>query len=472
MTSLCWFRTDLRIDDQPALTAATSESQTIALFIASPEQWKEHSDSPSKIDFWLRALHALEIELRQLNIPLMWLVVDHWKDVPDALLSFCLEHKIDSVHCNREHGVNERRRDRAAYQLLSEHGIRMHGHHGGTLFVPGSVKTGSDQYYRVFTPFSKACKQKLNAAPIKLIKAPPRQSLTGLPSSDAIPDHIKGWSVPNQYIRNLWPASSEAAHQKLHEFTQDRISDYQKYRDFPSIHGTSTLSPYLAAGLISSSQCLSAALHVNQGETASGDQGVVTWINEILWREFYQHLLFGFPALSMHLPMRPETSAIQWRDAHEDFVAWTEGRTGIPIVDAAMRQLVSMGWMHNRLRMVVAMYLTKNLLIDWRLGESFFMKHLIDGELAANNGGWQWSASTGADSAPYFRVFNPISQSEKFDSEGIFIRHWLPELSSLSAKEIHDPSESARRQLNYPNQLVDLKTSRLRAIAAFSDLKN
>jgi deoxyribodipyrimidine photo-lyase len=143
----------------------------------------------------------------------------------------------------------------------------------------------------------------------------------------------------------------------------------------------------------------------------------------------------------------------------------------VPIVDAAMRQLVQTGWMHNRLRMVVAMYLTKNLLIDWRLGERFFMQHLIDGELAANNGGWQWSASTGADSAPYFRVFNPISQSEKFDPEGAFIRHWLPELASLSNKEIHDPTPISRQSLNYPNQIVDLRSSRVRAIEAFSSLR-
>jgi deoxyribodipyrimidine photo-lyase len=249
------------------------------------------------------------------------------------------------------------------------------------------------------------------------------------------------------------------------------MAQYQPDRDCPAIPGTSVLSPYLAAGLVSAGQCLHAALMQNQGEFETGQRGIVVWITELLWREFYQHLLFGYPALSMHQPMRVETNAVVWRDAPEDFDAWAKGRTGVPIVDAAMRQLLATGWMHNRLRMVVAMFLTKNLLIDWRLGEAFFMQHLIDGELAANNGGWQWSASTGADSAPYFRVFNPISQSEKFDPQGAFIKHWVPELSTLGGKEIHNPSPVARKALNYPEQIVNLQSSRVRAIEAFKSLR-
>ncbi len=471
MTSLCWFRNDLRVHDQPALSAAAQESATMALFIATPEQWRLHGDAPVKVDFWLRAVHSLREELAELNIPLKWLVVEKWSDVPEALLKFCHQHKINSVHCNREHGVNERQRDRAAYSLLKDQGISLTGHHGGTLLVPGTVKTGADQFYRVFTPFSKACKEILRTAPYRLSKAPAKQKAGLLSSSDPLPDQMPGWSKPEKHLQEGWPASSHEADLRLQAFVENKISKYQLNRDFPAIAGTSTLSPYLAAGLVSAGQCLYAAMQVNQGETSSGDPGVVTWINEILWREFYQHLIYGFPALSMHQPMRPDTNKVVWREAPEDFKAWCEARTGVPIVDAAMRQLVQTGWMHNRLRMIVAMYLTKNLLIDWRLGEAFFMHHLIDGELAANNGGWQWSASTGADSAPYFRVFNPVSQSEKFDPEGRFIRHWVPELASLNAKEIHDPAPLTRQSLNYPQQIVDLKSSRLRAIEAFSSLK-
>jgi deoxyribodipyrimidine photo-lyase len=471
MTTLCWFRTDLRIEDQPALTAAAAEGNAIALFIASPAQWHAHGDAPIKIDFWLRGLHLLKAQLAALNIPLKWLVVEHWKDVPQALLAFCKQHDIDSVHCNREFGVNERRRDRNCFRLLKDHHIAMTGHHGGTLLIPGTVKTGSDSYYRVFTPFSRACREKLRTAPYRLTPGPKKQKNHHLPAADILPTVMPGWETPCATLQQGWPAGAQAALEKLETFAQTRMSDYVPDRDFPALPGTSTLSPYLAAGMISAGQCLHAAMIVNQGETDTGNRGVTTWITEILWREFYQHLMYGFPTLSMHQPMRPETNAVVWRDAPEDFQSWCNARTGVPIVDAAMRQLVATGWMHNRLRMVVAMYLTKNLLIDWRRGESFFMQHLIDGELAANNGGWQWSASTGADSAPYFRVFNPVSQSEKFDPKGEFIRHWLPELATLSDREIHDPSPVSRRALNYPDQIVDLKSSRLRAIEAFASLR-
>lgn len=471
MTKLCWFRTDLRLRDQPALTAAMAGGDAIGLFIISSDQWTEHADSVHKVDFWLRALRELSASLAQLNVPLKILNVPRWSDVPQALLSFCQKHGVTEVHCNREFGVNERRRDRASYTLLAEHAVSMQGHHGGTLLVPGTVRTGSDNYYRVFTPFSKACREKLRTVAHQPLPVPNPQVKKSTQKSDVVPDSLPGWSKTSAAIQAGWPASEHVALKRLEAFAHERMTQYKRDRDFPSITGTSTLSPYLAAGLVSAGQCWQQALSVNHGELGTGQEGITTWMNELLWREFYQHLLHGYPSLSMHQPMRPETNAVQWRDAPADFEAWCQAKTGVPIVDAAMRQLVQTGWMHNRLRMVVAMYLTKNLLIDWRLGERFFMQHLIDGELAANNGGWQWSASTGADSAPYFRVFNPISQSEKFDPEGAFIRHWCPELASLSNREIHDPSPVSRQSLNYPQQIVDLRTSRVRAIEAFSSLR-
>lgn len=204
----------------------------------------------------------------------------------------------------------------------------------------------------------------------------------------------------------------------------------------------------------------------NHGELETGQEGIRSWINELIWREFYWHLLNGFPKLSMHQPLRAETLGVQWREAPEDFSAWAQARTGIPIVDAAMQQMLATGWMHNRLRMVVAMFFTKTCCLTG-VWARLFMRHLIDGELAANNGGWQWSASTGADSAPYFRVFNPISQSQKFDPQGNFIKQWLPKLSSLDAKSIHEPTAQQRQALGYPAAIVDLKSSRVRAIDAF-----
>jgi deoxyribodipyrimidine photo-lyase len=290
--------------------------------------------------------------------------------------------------------------------------------------------------------------------------------------SDEIPLHVESFETPSNTLRALWPAGEAEARSRLDTFADTRIDAYKSERDFPAKPGTSQLSAYLAAGVISPRQCLHAALQSNQGEFESGKVGAVTWINELLWREFYKHILVGYPRVSRHRAFRPETEALAWRDAPEELAAWQEARTGLPIIDAAMRQLLETGWMHNRLRMVVAMFLTKNLLIDWREGERFFMRHLIDGDLAANNGGWQWSSSTGTDSAPYFRIFNPLSQSEKFDSEGLFIKHWLPKLTGLNKKELHNPADldGLFGVADYPAPIVDLSASRVRALAAFKNL--
>ena len=467
MTQLVWFRTDLRLDDQPALMAARSAGPALGLFIVSMPQWQAHDDAPSKVDLWRRALIDLQPRLAERGVALKLLRVDRWRDVPQALLAFCVSMGVEVVHCNREQGVNERRRDREAFTLLKANGIQMVGHDGQTLFEPGSLKTGSGDTYRVFTPFARACRAKLRSAASLPLPAPTPLRLP----PEMQPDSIEQtWPDCLPCLDQIWPAEHHAVTQRLSDFIASAVSSYDMARDFPAQPGTSKLSPYLAAGLISPRQCLHAAMQVNGGEIETGNPGVGVWINELLWREFYWHLLHGYPKLSMHRPLRDQTEAIRWREAPEDYKAWCEARTGVPIVDAAMRQMLATGWMHNRLRMIVAMFFTKNLLLDWRHGEKFFMQHLIDGDLAANNGGWQWSASTGADSAPYFRVFNPVSQSQKFDPLGEFIRKWVPELSKLDAKSIHDPTVDQRRACSYPQAIVDLKSSRLRAIEAFKRL--
>ena len=238
-------------------------------------------------------------------------------------------------------------------------------------------------------------------------------------------------------------------------------------RDRPDLDATSRLSAYLAAGVLSPRQCLHAALRVNQGEFDGGNPGAVSWINELLWREFYKHILVCYPRVSRHRAFRPETESVRWRNDPKGLAAWKEGRTGIPLVDAAMRQLLATGWMHNRLRMVSAMFLTKNLLIDWREGERWFMQHLIDGDLAANNGGWQWSASTGTDAAPYFRVFSPVRQSHRFAPKGRFIARYVPELATADDKTIHEPWKQPLMTPDYPTTIVAHQGVKQRVESAF-----
>nr|WP_228148220.1 deoxyribodipyrimidine photo-lyase [Acinetobacter seifertii] len=268
--------------------------------------------------------------------------------------------------------------------------------------------------------------------------------------------------------QDLWPVGESYALEQLDHFIEDSISHYKVERDFPHITGTSKLSPYLNIGILSIRQCLQALFRSQHGNFHLTNEGQQTWLDELIWREFYQHILFDFPYVSKHIPFKKDTQKIQWNHNPEHLTAWQTGQTGIPIVDAGMRQLLQTGWMHNRVRMITAMFLCKNLLIDWRIGEQWFMQHLIDGDLAANNGGWQWCASTGTDAVPYFRIFNPISQSQKFDPNGDYIRTWVKELAHLDNKSIHDPySANKSLRLNYPKPIVDLKETRLKAIETF-----
>ena len=468
---LIWLRSDLRQHDNTALAAAAARGPTVAVYLLSPQQWLEHDDAACKIDFWLRNLRELSASLGALNIPLLLRTADHWDQAPAVLLELCRQLNVETVHVNEEYGVHESQRDAAVAAALKTRGITFHSYLDQLLFRPGTVLTKTETYFQVFSQFRKVCYERLHRSVPALVKAPGKQAKLNI-DSDPVPASIKGFAAPSESLRALWPAGEQEARRRLDTFADAQIDYYQSERDFPAKPGTSQLSAYLAAGVISPRQCLHAALQNNQGEFDSGKVGAVTWINELLWREFYKHILVGYPRVSRHRAFRLETEALAWRDAPDDLAAWQEARTGLPIIDAAMRQLLETGWMHNRLRMIVAMFLTKNLLIDWREGERFFMRHLIDGDLAANNGGWQWSSSTGTDSAPYFRIFNPLSQSEKFDSEGLFIKHWLPELAGLNKKEVHNPASAGGLfgVADYPAPIVNLGASRERALAAFKNL--
>ena len=469
---LIWFRNDLRLHDHAALWHAAQSRQCLALVILSPEQWQLHQDAPIKIDFYLRRLKILKQQLEALNIPLLILNIPLWKDISEQLLALCQQFQISTVHCNIETGLNEQQRDQAVEQLLQQHRISCEYYEDRTLFPLGSIRNQSQQPYQVFSAFKKKCYERLlidvpSCYPD--IEAQPKLQLDLSQFNFNLDKFSEAYrpETANPY----WPVEDKHAFELLNEFIADRLKDYKTDRDFPAIDGTSQLSPYLNIGILSIRECVQALFTSSQGYFQLEDVGQQTWLDELLWREFYQHTLHDFPKVSRHQPFKENTKAIVWRDAPEDLAAWQQGRTGIPIVDAGMRQLLATGWMHNRVRMITAMFLSKNLLIDWRLGEAWFMQHLIDGDLAANNGGWQWCASTGMDAAPYFRIFNPVNQSQRFDPNGDYIREWVPELAHLDAKTIHEPyAKNPDLGLDYPKPIVDLKQSRVRAIEVFKQI--
>lgn len=471
MRQLVWFRNDLRIADNPALTAACKESgeteghmQVRACFILTPAQWQQHDWSPARVQFVLAHANALAEELAKLGIPLSFIAAEHFSDSVTALENHCREHGVHQLHFNEEYGINERKRDKAVKHRFDELDIKTRKYRDQTVVPVGEILTGQGEPYSVFTPFSRRWRNWIDETQPALYPIPQAQGEVIEPERiTSIPEGFE--DAPPALVET----GEDAARSQLDCFLSEHGGAYKEQRDFPALDGTSQLSPYLANGVLSGRQCLMAA---RQAQSMGGNQeGFLTWINEIAWRDFYIHTLYHCPRVSMHRAFKPETEALQWNEPGEHFEAWKTGNTGIPLVDAAMRQLNQTGWMHNRLRMVTAMFLTKNLFIDWRLGEAYFMSKLVDGFLASNNGGWQWSASTGTDAAPYFRVFNPVTQSERFDPKGEFIRKWVPELAKLDNKRIHDPSKGGVIPGGYPRPIVDLKESRKEAIAKFQALR-
>lgn len=469
--SIIWFRQDLRVNDHTALWYATQSQPCIALVILSAQQWQHHDDAIIKIDFYLRQLQALKQQLNRLNIPLHIELIPLWQDIAVFMQKFCLDQHITQVYANIDLGLNELQRDAQVQQSLQQIGKDLLLYHDRTLFPVASIRNQANQPYQVFSAFKRQCIQRLIVTTPQPFPQPqPQKPLNlSLALDDQIPTlaQLCHQSVAAD-MQALWPVGEDYAQQKLQHFIADELHRYHLERDFPANHASSGLSAYLNIGILSIRQCLFALFQHEHGQFQLQHAGQEMWLNELLWREFYQHILYDYPRLSRHQPFKLNTQHIAWRDDTTDFDKWKMGKTGIPIIDAGMRQLLATGWMHNRVRMIVAMFLSKNLLIDWRLGEQWFMQHLIDGDLAANNGGWQWCASTGTDAVPYFRIFNPISQSKKFDPQGDYIRQWLPELATLDHQTIHEPyAKNPPFHLDYPQPMLDLKQSRLDALAAF-----
>lgn len=469
---LVWLRNDLRISDNPALFhAAQAGEGVLATYVLCEQDLNEHMVAPVRIDFIRRSLLELSQALLQLHIPLIVLRVKHRVDVLSELQKLIRQYAVQELLINAEYPLNEFERDINIAQQLRQDGISVSRFHDRVIIPPGMVRNGSGDPYKVFTAFKNNWLRQARALPLQPLKRPRPQPESDLATANEEEINQLFHGLAMRDLSSLWSAGELEANKRLKTFIKKHIEDYLQDRDFPALEGTSQLSPYLAIGAISPRQCIAAALANNQGEWDSGNQGTTTWINEFIWRDFYQHVAVDFPRVCKFKAMQSHTEAFPWSYDKKIFAAWCAGETGIPIVDAAMRQLNETGWMHNRLRMVVAMFLSKNLQLDWRMGERYFMEQLIDGDFAANNGGWQWSASTGTDAAPYFRIFNPVSQSQRFDPDGSFIRHYVPELRNLSAKSIHMPSQAECRTTGYPAPIVDLSMSRKETIALFAALK-
>jgi deoxyribodipyrimidine photo-lyase len=461
--SLVWFRNDLRVTDNPALSAARERGDAVALFVAAPAQWKSHGVGANRRAFLLRTLHALARSLGELNVPLLIRTAGRFSAHAALVAGVARDVGADSVLCNAEYPLDEARRDAATAERCRAAGLGWRRFDGGVLVPPGVVLTGAGAPYTVFSPFRKRWLATVDDGQLEPQPTPRSQHAIAV-ASDPLPERLGG--VRADRLAALWPAGERAGRARLDAFVKAALARYHIDRDRPDLDGTSRLSPYLAVGAVSPRQCMAAARAANHGKLAAGAPGPVSWINELIWREFYAHVTAAFPSLSRGANLRSAFDRLKWRDDAAGFEAWREGRTGYPLIDAAMRQLAKTGWMHNRLRMSSAMFLTKHLLIDWRRGERHFMDLLVDGDFAANNGGWQWSASTGADAVPYFRIFNPVAQARKADPNGDFVRRWIPELRTVRAPAIFEPWRFGGVR-GYPPPIVDHASARRRALEAF-----
>ncbi len=453
---LAWFRRDLRLLDNPAWAKASANHQVVALVVIQPALLQ--AAGPWRKQAYLQALVGLDQSLANLGGGL-WAEVGNPAHIVPRVVQ---EIEALEVITNADVTSWSTARDAQVSQALS---VPLQAYWGTMVHPPGRVLTASGELSKVFTPFYKAWAQvplpdEAASGPAQVIAPPTRHNLANALAS-------VGYEVDK-------PWSEHDALRQL-DLWQQRVDNYQEHRNLPAMAGTSELSAALRFGLLS-------PRYVVQ-KTSTSTPGKVAFVRQLAWRDWYAHLTAAHPNINQ-VSLKSAYDRIAWRvgsDADADFVAWRDGQTGYPIVDAAMRQLSSSGWMHNRLRMVAASFLVKDLLVDWRRGERWFRHMLTDGEIAQNAGNWQWVAGTGPDAAPYFRIFNPITQSKRFDSQGQYLRQWLPELARLNNNDIHAPWQAAPLDLasanvtlgvTYPLPIVDHTEARQRTIAAYKRALN
>ncbi len=465
-TAIVWLRRDLRLADQPALHAALRHQRLIVLYIHEPD------DLPGGASAWWlhHSLTAFDQSLHALG---QKLIVQQGRAL-DVLQRLIAQYGVGAVYWNRLYTPKRLQDDAHIKRTLREAGLHVQSFHAHLLHEPWQVLR-KDQPYKVFTPYWKACMQHGidHAALPRVTSLPPPASLDAPPISSLglLP------KIPwDQGLSCTWQVGENAAWQALEHFVQHTLAAYATARNLPAEAGSSKLSPYLAFGETSPRQIV----HRVRQSAVADSEGARVFLSELGWREFGYHLLYHFPH-TLDQPLNPRWQALRWPEPDAScWQAWTRGQTGIPLVDAGMRELWHTGWMHNRVRMNVASLLVKNMLIPWQHGERWFADTLVDFDLASNVQGWQWTAGCGADAAPYFRVFNPVLQGEKFDAAGDYVRRWVPELARLPARWIHRPWEAPSNILlasgirldhTYPRPVVDLAASRVRALDFFAQLK-
>ncbi|WP_038499457.1 deoxyribodipyrimidine photo-lyase [Candidatus Palibaumannia cicadellinicola] len=459
-TSLVWLRKDLRIHDNKALYAACEDpvARVLTVFIATPKQWHKHNMSQRQAAFIFDHLYQLAQELFLRRIALHYHQCADFAEQIDWLLNFCKREKVNKLFYNYEYELNERERDQALERRMPKQ-ILCQGFDDSVLLPPGSVQTRNKEMFQVYTSFRNAFLHKLQESELACLPAPAVRQGQPVP----VPSRIVPFSYPRMQLGDNYLIGEIASMSQLRTFCDQKIQYYRYNRDIPAVDATSRLSAWLTIGVLSPRQCYQKLRERYPLVLTQNKSGAFIWLNQLIWRDFYRHMMVAYPSLCRHQPFISWTQYITWQQDDVLFSAWCEGRTGYPIIDAAMRQLAVSGWINNRLRMITASFLVKDLLIDWRQGERYFMSQLIDGDFASNNGGWQWVASTGFDAAPYFRIFNPTLQGKLFDTHGTFIRQWLPELKVVPDNYLHQPHNWLKAQnitLNYPQPIVDHSKAR------------
>jgi len=466
--ALVWFRRDLRADDQAALyQALRSAKQVHCAFVLDRDILDALPRADRRVEFILGALRVLDADLRALGGAL---IVRHGF-AADEIPRLAAELGVQAVFANHDDEPQALARDARVAELLTSFNAELRTFKDHVVFERREVMTATGGPYGVFTPYKNAWLKKVDAFylgsyPVERHAA----ALADTPLAQGVPTLQDIGFEPAGLIAHVGQGSRGA--QALLDDFLDRIDSYDKKRDFPALKGPSYLSVHLRFGTVSIRRLARLAHDRMQG----GDHGAEVWLSELIWRDFYHQVMHHHPH-AMTASFRPEYDHIQWdtgAEADAAFAAWCEGRTGFPLVDAAMRQLNQTGYMHNRLRMVAASFLCKDLGLHWQRGEAYFAEKLLDFDLAANNGGWQWASSSGCDAQPYFRIFNPTSQSEKFDAEGRFIRRYCPELADLDDRAIHAPWQAAPLQMQgrgYPRPLVDHAAARERTLARYAVVK-